>query len=39
VVICSALDLANERGRALGETLLGNSLRAIEELDAFDLLT
>ena len=39
VVICSALDLANERGRALGETLLGNSLRSIDALDAFDLLT
>jgi len=39
VVICSALDLANERGRQLGETLLGNSLRSIAELNAFDLLT
>ena len=39
VVICSALDLANERGKRLGETLLGNALRSIAELDAFDLLT
>jgi hypothetical protein len=39
VVICSALDLANERGRALGETLLGNSLRSIDALNAFELLT
>ena len=38
VVICSALDLGNDRGRKMAETLLGNSLESILELDAFDLL-
>ncbi len=38
VVICSALDLANERGRQLGETLLGNSVRSMHELNTFDIL-
>ena len=38
VVICSALDLANERGRALGETLLGNSVRSMAEFNTASLL-
>lgn len=37
-VICSALDLGNERGKMMGETLLGNSVDSILELKAFDLL-
>lgn len=37
-VICSVLDLGNERGRLMGETLLENSLQSIEELGALDLL-
>jgi tRNA A-37 threonylcarbamoyl transferase component Bud32 len=37
-VICSALDLGNERGRMMGETLLGNAIDSIKELKAFDLL-
>lgn len=38
VVICSVLDLGNERGKLMAETLLGNSLESINELQAFDLL-
>jgi len=38
VIICSALDMANERGRLLGETLLGNALNSINTLDGFSLL-
>ena len=38
VVICSALDLGNERGKLMAETLLGNSLESIQELEAFELL-
>lgn len=38
VVICSALDLGNERGKLMAETLLGNSLESIKELEAFELL-
>lgn len=38
VVIAGTLDLANERGAALGRTLLRNSLEALEEMDAFSLL-
>ena len=38
VVIAGTLDLANERGAALGRTLLGNSLKALDEMDAFALL-
>ncbi|NKB96958.1 MAG: phosphotransferase [Pseudomonadales bacterium] len=37
-IISGTLDLANERGRALGETLFGNSMRSLTELDAFSLL-
>jgi len=39
VVIAGTLDQANERGRKLAETLLGNSLRSLVELDAFKLLS
>jgi hypothetical protein len=39
VIICSALDTGNERGKKLGETLLGNALISIENLDGFSLLT
>ncbi len=37
-VICSALDLGNERGKQMGETLLGNAVESIMELGAFDIL-
>ncbi len=38
VIIAGTLDTGNERGRTLARTLLGNSLRSLTELDAFDLL-
>lgn len=38
VIICSALDTANERGKKLGEILLGNALSSIDKLDGFSLL-
>ena len=38
VVIAGTLDMGNERGQALARTLLGNSLRSLDELDAFELL-
>ncbi len=38
VVIAGTLDLANERGQALGKVLLGNAMSALDEMDAFDLL-
>ncbi|MEJ2087474.1 MAG: phosphotransferase [Gammaproteobacteria bacterium] len=38
VVIAGTLDMGNERGQALARTLLGNSLAALDELDAFALL-
>jgi thiamine kinase-like enzyme len=38
VVICSVLDLGNERGKLMAATLLENSLNSINELEAFDLL-
>jgi len=38
VVISGTLDLGNERGAALGAALLGRSLAALDDLDAFDLL-
>lgn len=37
-IISGTLDLANERGRRLGETLFGNAMRSLTELDAFSLL-
>jgi hypothetical protein len=38
VTIAGTLDLQNERGTRLARTLLGNSLAALDELDAFELL-
>ena len=37
-MMAASLDMGNERGRALARTLLGRSLRAVEDLEAFDLL-
>ncbi|MEM7004021.1 MAG: phosphotransferase [Pseudomonadota bacterium] len=37
-VIAGTLDLANERGQALGRTLFGNAMTSLQELDAFALL-
>ena len=37
VIISGTLDLANERGMALGRTLFGNAMQALDELDAFAL--
>lgn len=37
-IISGTLDLANARGRKLGETLFGNAMRSLDELDAFALL-
>ena len=39
VVIAGTLDLANERGELMARTLLGNSLRSLDSLNAFELLT
>lgn len=39
VVIAGTLDQANERGRKLAETLLGNSLRSVKELNALELIS
>lgn len=38
VIIAGMLDMGNERGKALARTLLGNSFRALEAIDAFELL-
>ena len=38
VTIAGTLDLQNERGTRLARTLLGNSLAALDEIDAFELL-
>ncbi len=38
VVISGTLDLANERGQALGRTIIANTFSAIDELDALSLL-
>lgn len=38
VTIAGTLDLRNERGTQLARTLLGNSLAAIDEIGAFELL-
>lgn len=38
VVIAGTLDMGNERGRKLARTLLGNSLAALDEMNAFELL-
>ncbi len=39
VVIAGTLDLGNERGMALGRTLFGNAMQALDDLDAFSLLS
>ena len=38
VVIAGTLDLGNERGRKLGETIVKNTFRALLEIDAFSLI-
>jgi hypothetical protein len=38
VVIAGTLNLANQRGQQLGRTLLGRSLQALDELNAWELL-
>lgn len=38
VIIAGQLDLSNERGRQLGNTVLGNSIRSMHELKTADLL-
>jgi hypothetical protein len=38
VVIAGTLDMGSERGRQLARTLLGNSLAALDEMNAFELL-
>ena len=38
VVIAGTLDMGNERGQQLARTLLGNSLAALDEMNAFELL-
>lgn len=38
VVIAGTLDLANERGQALGRTIIANTFTALDELDALALL-
>ncbi|MCR9279717.1 MAG: ecdysteroid 22-kinase family protein [Pseudomonadaceae bacterium] len=38
VVIAGTLDLANERGKALGRTLVGNAMTALDEMNAAELL-
>ena len=38
VIIAGTLDPANERGRQLAETLLGNSIRSLKELNALELI-
>lgn len=37
-VIGSMLDLSNERGKLMAETLLGNSIESLQALNAFDLI-
>ncbi len=39
VIIAGTLDTANERGLQLADTLLGNSIRSLAELKAFELIT
>lgn len=38
VVIAGTMDLANERGKKMARTLLDNSLRSLDQMQAFDLL-
>ena len=37
VIIAGTLDLGNERGQALGRTLLGNAMSALDDMGAFAL--
>lgn len=39
VTVCGSLDLSNERGHALGVTMLTRNLRAAEELDCMNKLS
>ena len=39
VIIAGTLDTANERGRQLAETLLGNSIRSLTEMNAYELIS
>lgn len=39
VSIAGELDLQSERGQALGRVLLGNAMSALDEMDAFSLLS
>jgi hypothetical protein len=38
VVIAGTLDLGNERGKLLGQTIIANTFSALVDLDAFSLL-
>lgn len=38
ITVCGSLDTANERGRALGETMLDRNLAAVEDLGCAELL-
>ena len=38
VIIAGTLDTANERGRKLAEGILGNCVRSLTELNAFELI-
>lgn len=38
VIIAGTLNPSNERGKQLAETLLGNSVRSLRELNAFELI-
>ena len=39
ITVCGTLDLSNERGRALGESMLTRNLRAVVELDCMGRLS
>lgn len=39
VIIAGTLDLGNERGQALGRTIIDNTFSALSEIDAFALLS
>ena len=38
ITVCGSLDLSNERGKALGETMLERNLTAIDQLGCAELL-
>ena len=38
VIIAGTLDMGNERGRNMARTVLGNSLRSLDDMEAFELL-